>query len=80
MKTYYIPLYNWLTMTDSLITVIKDLINAVSGQGLNDYLKVTYSNHLNCEKWNNHQRYESSAPRGQFLGYPQLSRAVRFLS
>ncbi|AVJ54239.1 RNA-dependent RNA polymerase [Taiwan bat lyssavirus] len=60
LATYILPLFDALTMTDNLNKVFKKLIDRVTGQGLLDYSRVTYAFHLDYEKWNNHQRLEST--------------------
>nr|QPP12221.1 polymerase [Vesicular stomatitis virus] len=76
IKTYYVPLFKGLTMADDLTSVIKKMMDSSSGQGLDDYSSVCLANHIDYEKWNNHQRKESNGPifrvMGQFLGYPSL--------
>ncbi|FAA01392.1 TPA: RNA-dependent RNA polymerase [Anole lyssa-like virus 1] len=62
-----IPLFDSLTMTDNLNRVFKKLIDRVNGQGLEDYQRVTYAFHLDYEKWNNHQRMESTKDVFQVL-------------
>ncbi|YP_142354.1 L protein [Lyssavirus mokola] len=60
LANHIIPLFDALTMTDNLNKVFKKLIDRVTGQGLKDYSRVTYAFHLDYEKWNNHQRLEST--------------------
>ncbi|UZC34538.1 RNA-dependent RNA polymerase [jopcycgri virus 1] len=76
IKTYYVPLFYELTMADDLTTVMRKMMENSSGQGLSHYDDITIANHIDYEKWNNHQRKESNAPifkvMGQFLGYPNL--------
>nr|QIN55309.1 RNA polymerase [Lyssavirus australis] len=60
LANYILPLFDALTMTDNLNKVFKKLIDRVTGQGLQDYSRVTYAFHLDYEKWNNHQRLEST--------------------
>ncbi|AFQ62098.1 polymerase [Ikoma lyssavirus] len=60
LANHIIPLFDSLTMTDNLNKVFKKLIDRVTGQGLTDYSRVTYAFHLDYEKWNNHQRMEST--------------------
>ncbi|AJR28590.1 polymerase [Vesiculovirus radi] len=83
IKTHFVPLFGGLTMADDLTSVIKKMLDSSSGQGLNDYSSVCLANHIDYEKWNNHQRKESNEPvfrvMGQFLGYPNLiSRTHEF--
>ncbi|AJR28540.1 polymerase [Nkolbisson virus] len=76
IKTHYVPLFSGLTMADDLTTVISKLLDRTQGQGGADYSNVCIANHIDYEKWNNHQRLESTGPvfkvMGQFLGYPNL--------
>ncbi|AIS40850.1 L protein [Santa barbara virus] len=76
IKKHFVPLFEGLTMADDLITVVKKMIRNSNGQGLNDYSRITIANHIDYEKWNNHQRKESNKyvfkVMGQFLGYPNL--------
>nr|ABZ81171.1 polymerase [Lyssavirus lagos] len=60
LANHILPLFDALTMTDNLNKVFKKLIDRVTGQGLRDYSRVTYAFHLDYEKWNNHQRLEST--------------------
>ncbi|ABZ81161.1 polymerase [Lyssavirus lagos] len=60
LANHILPLFDALTMTDNLNKVFKKLIDRVTGQGLLDYSRVTYAFHLDYEKWNNHQRLEST--------------------
>ncbi|QMU95563.1 RNA-dependent RNA polymerase [Bactrocera dorsalis sigmavirus] len=76
IKTHFVPLFYELTMADDLTTVMKKMMENASGQGLDSYDEITIANHIDYEKWNNHQRKESNGPifkvMGQFLGYPNL--------
>ncbi|AMR98951.1 RNA-dependent RNA polymerase [Piry virus] len=76
IKTHFVPLFHGLTMADDMTAVIKKMLESSSGQGLSDYSAVCLANHIDYEKWNNHQRKESNGPvfrvMGQFLGYPNL--------
>lgn len=76
IKTYFVPLFYGLTMADDLTTVVKKMLDNTNGQGLNDYSQITIANHIDYEKWNNHQRKESNGPvfkvMGQFFGLPNL--------
>lgn len=60
IKEYFVPLFKGLTMADDLQEVIKKMLENVSGQGLSDYSFISIANHIDYEKWNNHQRYESN--------------------
>ncbi|AEG25355.1 polymerase [Vesiculovirus perinet] len=83
IKTHFVPLFHGLTMADDMTAVIKKMMESSSGQGLNDYSSICLANHIDYEKWNNHQRKESNGPvfrvMGQFLGFPNLiSRTHEF--
>uniref|UniRef100_A0AAU7KZY9 Replicase n=2 Tax=unclassified Sigmavirus TaxID=1802944 RepID=A0AAU7KZY9_9RHAB len=76
IKMHFVPLFRGLTMADDLTTVVGKMIENTEGQGENSYEKITIANHIDYEKWNNHQRAEANNPvfkvMGQFLGYPNL--------
>ena len=76
IKVHFLPLFKGLTMADDLNTLTKKMLENASGQGLLDYSRVSYSNHLDYEKWNNIQRGDSNIRvfrvMGQFVGYPNL--------
>nr|UYL95634.1 MAG: RNA-dependent RNA polymerase [Tongren Rhabd tick virus 3] len=76
IKTFFVPLFQGLTISDDLKSVTKKILNCTLGQGLSGYTSVTFANHLDYEKWNNHQRKEATDPvfrvMGQFLGLPEL--------
>ncbi|ACB47438.1 L polymerase protein [Cocal virus] len=76
IKTHFVPMFKGLTMADDLTAVIKKMLDTSSGQGLDNYESICIANHIDYEKWNNHQRKESNGPvfrvMGQFLGYPNL--------
>nr|AHD46130.1 RNA-dependent RNA polymerase [Eel virus American] len=76
IKTHYVPLFKGLTMADDMTEVVKKMLERSQGQGEDDYEHVSIANHIDYEKWNNHQRKESNGPvfrvMGQFLGYPSL--------
>ncbi len=61
-------------MKDSLKEVQKKIINASQGQASDSHWY--YTNHVDYEKWNNHLRYELTAPvftvMGKFYGLPRL--------
>jgi Mononegavirales RNA dependent RNA polymerase len=61
-------------MKDTLNEVQKQILNASQGQGSDSHW--CYTNHIDYEKWNNHQRYESTAPvftvMGKFYELPRL--------
>ncbi|QDZ59981.1 large protein [Harbour porpoise rhabdovirus] len=76
IKQHFVPMFKGLTMADDMTAVIKKMLERSQGQGENDYEHVSIANHIDYEKWNNHQRKESNGPvfrvMGQFLGYPTL--------
>lgn len=76
IKTKIVPLFHGLTMADDQITLIKKLIQNSAGQGGLMYAEIGVANHLDYEKWNNHQRKEATDPVfrviGQFFGLPNL--------
>nr|UYE93948.1 MAG: putative RNA-dependent RNA polymerase [Ohlsdorf virus] len=76
IKKNVIPLFKGLTMADDQTTLIKKMLTNTIGQGGNSYQHVTVANHIDYEKWNNFQRYESTAPvftvLGKFFGMPNL--------
>nr|AMJ52373.1 large protein [Riverside virus 1] len=76
IKKNVIPLFKGLTMADDQTTLIKKMLTNTVGQGGNDYKSVTIANHIDYEKWNNFQRYDSTAPvflvLGKFFGLPNL--------
>nr|ASM90790.1 polymerase [Ord River virus] len=76
IKEYFVPLFHGLTMADDLQSVIKKMLENSQGQGSNDYEFVSIANHIDYEKWNNHQRKESNfyvfRVMGQCFGLPNL--------
>ncbi|QIQ19254.1 polymerase [Perhabdovirus trutta] len=76
IKTHYVPLFKGLTMADDMTEVVKKMLERSQGQGEEDYEHISIANHIDYEKWNNHQRKASNGPvfrvMGQFLGYPSL--------
>ncbi|AHX81844.1 RNA polymerase [Sunguru virus] len=76
IKTHFVKLYDGLTMADDLKDVVGKLLSRSMGQGTPDYTSITFANHIDYSKWNNHQRKESNGPlfrvMGQFLGFPSL--------
>ncbi|AGY14297.1 RNA-dependent RNA polymerase [Fikirini virus] len=76
IKEHFVPLFNGLTMADDMTTVISKLMDRTQGQGGEDYTQVCIANHIDYEKWNNHQRKRATGPvfivMGQFLGFPKL--------
>ncbi|AJR28282.1 polymerase [Itacaiunas virus] len=83
IKQHFVTLFKGLTMADDYVGVIKKMMNSSQGQGSKDYQRITIANHIDYEKWNNHQRKESNdgvfKVMGRFLGYPNLiSRTHEF--
>lgn len=55
LKEFYVPLFTGLTMADDLTKVTKKLLDNSLGQGQDDYKSITIADHLDNQKWNNHQ-------------------------
>ncbi|AJR28373.1 polymerase [Iriri virus] len=76
IKRFFVPYFSGLTMADDLLGVIKKMLSNAQGQGRNDYEYITIADHIDYEKWNNHQRDESNKSifrvMDQFLGYNNL--------
>ncbi|AXQ04772.1 putative RNA-dependent RNA polymerase [Culex rhabdo-like virus Los Angeles] len=76
IKKNVIPLFKGLTMADDQTTLVKKMLENTLGQGGNDYSSITVANHIDYEKWNNFQRFESTAPvfrvLGKFFGLENL--------
>ncbi|ASM90779.1 polymerase [Holmes Jungle virus] len=76
IKEYFVPLFHGLTMADDLQSVIKKMLENSQGQGSDNYEYVSIANHIDYEKWNNHQRKESNyyvfKVMGQCFGLPNL--------
>ena len=62
IKTHFVPLFQGMTMADDMNELIKKMLNSTTGQGLADYSRVCYANHVDYDKWNNHQRHEATYP------------------
>ncbi|AJR28499.1 polymerase [Rochambeau virus] len=76
IKKFIVPYFGGLTMADDLLGVIKKMLSNAHGQGRPDYDFITVANHIDYEKWNNHQRDESNKSifrvMDNFLGYNNL--------
>lgn len=63
-------------MADDLKAVIRKIMDSSIGQGHDHYRIVRYANHLDNEKWKNHQRRTATDPvfevMGKFVGLPRL--------
>lgn len=62
-------------MADDLMEVAKKLLDNSPRQRQDDYQLITIANHIDYEKWNNHQRDANNpvfSVMGQFLGLPNL--------
>ncbi len=74
IKRDFLDLFPGITVKDSFNEVHKKIINACQGQASESHC--CYTNHMDYEKWNNHQRYESTATvftvMGKFYGLPRL--------
>jgi Mononegavirales RNA dependent RNA polymerase len=68
-------------MRDTLNEVQKKILNASQGQGSESHW--CYTNQIDYEKWNNHQRYSSTASvftvMGKFYGLPRLFKRTHLL-
>lgn len=66
-------LFDGLTMAYDQNTIVKKMLDSASGQG---YDIIGHANHLDYQKWNNHQKREATEPvfpvMGQFYGLPNL--------
>ncbi|DAZ87956.1 TPA_asm: L protein [Psilorhabdovirus 1] len=62
ISKHILPLFPSLTMTNSLNDIFKKMIACVPGHGTDQSEHISYAEHFDYEKWNNHQRYESTAP------------------
>lgn len=84
IKKFYLPLFDGVTMSDGLSTIFKKMIQVTSGQSSDENRStITYANHIDYEKWNNHQRGPAVNPvfteMGKFFGLPNLfSRTHEF--
>lgn len=76
IKMNVLPLFKGLTMADNQTTLIKKMLKNTSGQGGDDYERVTIANHFDYSKWNNFQRKKATSPIftviGKFHGLPEL--------
>jgi hypothetical protein len=74
IKRDFLDLFPGITVTDSLNEVQNIIINASQGQASDSHR--CFTNHIDYEKWNNHQGYESTAPvftvMGKYNGLPRL--------
>ena len=68
IKEQILPLYQGLTMRDSMIEVLKKMMGGSDGQGLTTYEKIGIVNHIDYSNWNNHMRVESTGPVFKVLG------------
>jgi Mononegavirales RNA dependent RNA polymerase len=80
IKRDILGLFLGVTMKDTFNEVQKKILNASQGQGSDSHW--CYTNHIDYEKWNNHQRYESTAlvftVMGKFDGTPHLFERAHF--
>jgi mRNA capping enzyme len=76
IKKNVLPLFKGLTMADDQNTLVQKMMKRTAGQSDRFYNELTIANHIDYEKWNNFQRYASTAPVftviGKFHGYPNL--------
>lgn len=57
-----LPLFPSLTMSTSMNDVFQKMTKCAPGHGTDFNTSVTYAEHFDYLKWNNHQRYDSTAP------------------
>ncbi|APF29060.1 L protein [Menghai virus] len=62
IKKDIIPNYKGLTMADGFIEVMEKMLDRTKGQRGNKYQYITYANHIDYSKWNNHQRDKAVGP------------------
>lgn len=62
IKKDIVPRYKGLTMADGFIEVMEKMLDRTKGQRGEDYVHITYANHIDYTKWNNHQRDEAVGP------------------
>ncbi|YP_010229226.1 RNA-dependent RNA polymerase [Almendravirus chico] len=62
IKRDLIKIFPGLTMADGFIDVLKKMLDRTAGQRNFEYENITYANHIDYEKWNNHQRDEAVGP------------------
>lgn len=60
IANHILPLFPSLTMTSSMNKVFKKMAECAPGHGTDHLTYLTYSEHFDYEKWNNHQRKEST--------------------
>ena len=81
IKRDFLDLFPGITVKDSLNEVQNIIINASQGQASDSHWCST--NHIDYEKWNNHQRYKSTAPvftvMGKIYGLPRLLERTHLL-
>jgi len=74
IKRDFLDLFPGITMKDSLNEVSNKIIKTSQGQASDSHC--CYTNRIDYEKWNNHQRYKFTAPvftiMGKFYGLPRL--------
>nr|URZ95416.1 L protein [Shanxi Armigeres subalbatus rhabdovirus] len=62
IKKDLVKVFPGLTMADGSIDIIKKMLDRTKGQRNDEYKNITYANHIDYEKWNNHQRDEAVGP------------------
>lgn len=67
IKKDFVKSFPGLTMADGYIDLINKVLDRTSGQRGFDYTSVTYANHIDYSKWNNHQRDEAVKPVFQVM-------------
>lgn len=76
LKLHVVPLFKGLTKADNQTTLIKKMVVNSGGQAYTHYGFVGIANHIEYQKWNNHQRKNTTKPVfrviGQFFGLYNL--------
>ncbi|DAZ87793.1 TPA_asm: large structural protein [Triaenorhabdovirus 2] len=67
ISEHILPLFPAITMTDNLNQVYKKMMSKIPGHGAGYPELITYAYHIDYQKWNNHQRHESTAPIFQVI-------------
>lgn len=68
IKEFYVLLFSGLTMADDLTKVTKKLLENSINQGQVDYNSIPLANHVDYEKWNNHQKAKANDPVFTIMG------------
>ncbi|AHU86500.1 L protein [Almendravirus arboretum] len=62
IKKDLVKMFDGLTMADSFVEVMNKMLSRTRGQAHNTYENITFANHIDYSKWNNHQRDEAVGP------------------